>query len=74
MSSLTCQGHGGGIKPISKHFELNATYLEGRLVSFKGGRLFLLGMVFPNLTPSLFISFVSFLFQVAYIFRGSFPL
>jgi hypothetical protein len=60
--------------PISKHFELGAICLKGRFVSFKVGHLFQLGMVFPNLTPNLYISFVSLLFQVAYIFKGSFPL
>jgi hypothetical protein len=53
---------------------LGATCLGGRSTSFEVGCFFQLGMVFPNLTPNLTISFVSLLFQVGYIFRRSFPL
>jgi len=67
MSSLTCLRHGGGIIPISKHLGLAVTRLERRFVSFKVGHLFQLGMVFPNLTPNLSISFVSLLFQVVHL-------
>jgi hypothetical protein len=74
MSSLTCLGHGGGIIPISKHLGLGATCLKENFISFKVGHLFQLGMVFPNLTCNMYISFVSFLLQIAYIFKGSFPL
>ncbi len=74
MSSLTCLRCGGGITLVSKHIGLGATCLGGRSTSFEVGCFFQLGMVFPNLTPNLTISFVSLLFQVGYIFRRSFPL
>ncbi len=74
MSSLACLCRGCGITPISKHIKLGTTCLGGRYVSSRARCLFQLGMVFPNLTPNLTISFISLLFQVRYIFRKSFPL
>jgi hypothetical protein len=74
MSPFTCLHHGGSITPASKCIGLGATHLVGRSASSKIGRLYWLGMVFPNLTPNLTISFVSLLFQVGYIFKRSFPL
>jgi hypothetical protein len=61
MSSLTCQRCRGGITHVSKHIGLGATCSRGRSTSFETGCSFQLGMVFPNLTCNLTISFVSLL-------------
>jgi hypothetical protein len=73
MSSLTCLHCGGGITPVSKHIGLGAIHLGGRSTASEAGCFLKLGMVFPNLTPNLTISFVSLLFQIGYIFKRSFP-
>jgi hypothetical protein len=74
MSSLACLRHGGGITPVSKHIGLGATRSRGKSTASEARCFFQLGMVFPNLTPNLTMSFVSLLFQEGYIFRRSFPL